>query len=227
MNTYKYQNKKKKKIMRKFNLMTGIIALTVAATMFSPVAVSAANAPAAKSAQTIQTESAMKAGQISVEDAKAAAFAHAGLKEKDVVLRKAALDMDDDRGILKYDVDFFAADKDFEYDIDAATGAVIKAEREAMDAEDYAEMKAIKESMKNKDAAKAADLNEEGALDIALKHAGVAKSDVTRKNVHLDFDDDLGKKVFDVEFHVGIKEYNYDIDPVTGEICKFDVDIDD
>jgi len=209
--------------MRKINLMTGIIALTVAATMFSPVAVSAANAPAAKSAQTIQTAS----GQISVEDAKAAAFAHAGLKEKDVVLRKAALDMDDDRGILKYDVDFFAADKDFEYDIDAATGAVIKAEREMMDAEDYAEMKAIKESMKTKEAAKAAGLNEEGALDIALKHAGVAKSDVTRKNVHLDFDDDLGKQIYDVEFHVGIKEYNYDIDPVSGQIYEFDVDIDD
>ncbi len=213
--------------MRKINFMTGILALTVAATMFTPAVVSAANAPAAKSAQTIQTESTMKAGQISVEDAKAAAFAHAGLKEKDVVLRKAALDMDDDRGILKYDVDFFAADKDFEYDIDAATGAVIKAEREAMDAEDYAEMKAIKESMKNKDAAKAADLNEEGALDIALKHAGVAKSDVTRKIIHRDFDDDLGKTIFDVEFHVGAKEYNYDIDPVTGQIYEFDVDIDD
>ena len=215
--------------MRKINLMTGIIALTVAATMFSPVAVSAANgpAPAAKPAveatQMIQTAS----GQISVEDAKAAAFAHAGLKEKDVVLRKAALDMDDDRGILKYDVDFFAADKDFEYDIDAATGAVIKAEREMMDAEDYAEMKAIKESMKTKEAAKAAGLNEEGALDIALKHAGVAKSDVSFKKIHLDFDDDLGKTIYDVEFHVGIKEYNYDIDPTTGAIYEFDVDIDD
>ena len=213
--------------MRQFNLMTGIIALTVAATMFSPVAVSAANAPAAKSAQTIQTESTMKAGQISVEDAKAAAFAHAGLKEKDVVLRKAALDMDDDRGILKYDVDFYAADKDFEYDIDAATGAVIKAERERMDAEDYAEMKALKENMKTKAAAKSAELNEDGALDIALKHAGVAKSDVTRKIIHRDFDDDLGKTIFDVEFHVGAKEYNYDIDPVTGQIYEFDVDIDD
>ena len=215
--------------MRKINLMTGIIALTVAATMFSPVAVSAANgpAPAAKPAveatQMIQTAS----GQISVEDAKAAAFAHAGLKEKDVVLRKAALDMDDDRGILKYDVDFYAADKDFEYDIDAATGAVIKAEREMMDAEDYAEMKAIKESMKTKEASKAAGLNEEGALDIALKHAGVAKSDVSFKKIHLDFDDDLGKTIYDVEFHVGIKEYNYDIDPTTGAIYEFDVDIDD
>ncbi len=214
--------------MRKISLMTGILALTVAATMFTPAVVSAANAPAAKSTQTIQTESMTKAGQISVEDAKAAAFAHAGLKEKDVVIRKAALDRDDDTGILKYDVDFYAADKDFEYDIDATTGMVIKAEREAMDAEDYAEMKTLKESMKNKDAAKsAAGLNEEGALEIALKHAGVAKSDVSFKKVHLDFDDDLGKTVFDVEFHVGIKEYNYDIDPVTGEIYKFDVDIDD
>lgn len=211
--------------------MTGIIALTVAATMISPVAVCAANgpAPAAKPAveatQMIQTAS----GQISVEDAKAAAFAHAGLKEKDVVLRKAALDMDDDRGILKYDVDFYAADKDFEYDIDAATGAVIKAEREMMDAEDYAEMKAIKESMKTKEAAnaKAAGLNEEGALDIALKHAGVAKSDVSFKKVHIDFDDDLGKTIYDVEFHVGVKEYNYDIDSTTGAIYEFDVDIDD
>lgn len=215
--------------MRKINLMTGIIALTAAATMFSPVAVSAANGPASaakpavEATQMIQTAS----GQISVEDAKAAAFAHAGLKEKDVVLRKAALDMDDDRGILKYDVDFYAADKDFEYDIDAATGAVIKAEREMMDAEDYAEMKAIKESMKTKEAAKAAGLNEEGALDIALKHAGVAKSDVSFKKVHLDFDDDLGKTIYDVEFHVGIKEYNYDIDPTTGAIYEFDVDIDD
>ena len=213
--------------MRKINFMTGILALTIAATMFTPAVVSAANAPAAKSAQTIQTESTMKAGQISVDDAKAAAFAHAGLKEKDVVIKKAALDRDDDRGILKYDVDFYAADKDFDYDIDATTGVVIKAEWEAMDAEDYAEMKAIKESMKNKDAAKAAGLNEDGALEIALKHAGVAKSDVTFKNVHLDFDDDLGKTIFDVEFHVGVKEYNYDIDPVTGQIYEFDVDIDD
>ena len=213
--------------MRKINFMTGILALTIAATMFTPAVVSAANAPAAKSAQTIQTESTIKAGQISVEDAKAAAFAHAGLKEKDVVIKKAALDRDDDRGILKYDVDFYAADKDFDYDIDATTGVVIKAEWEAMDAEDYAEMKAITESMKNKDAAKAAGLNEDGALEIALKHAGVAKSDVTFKNVHLDFDDDLGKTIFDVEFHVGVKEYNYDIDPVTGQIYEFDVDIDD
>ena len=213
--------------MRKINFMTGILALTVAATMFTPAVVSAANAPAAKSAQTIQTESAMKAGQISVEDAKAAAFAHAGLKEKDVVIKKAALDRDDDTRILKYDVDFYAVDKEFDYDIDATTGAVIKAEQELMDAEDYAEMKALKENMKTKDAAKSAELSEDGALDIALKHAGVAKSDVTRKIIRRDFDDDLGKMIFDVEFHVGAKEYNYDIDPVTGQIYEFDVDIDD
>ena len=219
--------------MRRISFMTGILALTVTATMFTPAAVSAANAPmpaahqAVESTQTIQEMVTKKSAKVSVEDAKAAAFAHAGLKEKDVVIKKAALDRDDDTGFEKYEVDFYAVDKKFEYDIDAATCVIIKAEREMMDAEDYAEMNALKESMKTKDAAQAAGLNEEGALDIALKHAGVEMSDVTRKKVRLDFDDDLGKTLYDVEFHVGAKEYNYDIDSVTGEICEFDVDMDD
>ena len=210
--------------MKKTNLMTGILALTLTATMFSAMPVCAANGPAANAQQNVTATQTIE--QITVEDAKVAAFAHAGVKEKDVVLKKAALDRDDDMGIVKYEVDFYAVDKDFEYDIDATTGAVIKAEREAMDAEDYAEMKALKQTMK-KEAAKVTGLTEDGALDIALKHAGVAKSDISFNRVHLDFDDDLGKTFFDVEFHVGAKEYNYDIDPVTGAIFEFDVDIDD
>lgn len=210
--------------MKKTNLMTDILALTLTATMFSAMPVCAANGPAANAQQNVTATQTIE--QITVEDAKVAAFAHAGVKEKDVVLKKAALDMDDDTGIVKYDVDFYAVDKDFEYDIDATTGAVIKAEREAMDVEDYAEMKALKQTMK-KEAAKATGLNEDGALDIALKHAGVAKSDISFNRVHLDFDDDLGKTFFDVEFHVGAKEYNYDIDPVTGAIYEFDVDFND
>lgn len=210
--------------MKKTNLMTGILALTLTATMFSAMPVCAANGPAANAQQNVTATQTIE--QITVEDAKVAAFAHAGVKEKDVVLKKAALDRDDDMGIVKYEVDFYAVDKDFEYDIDATTGAVIKAEREAMDAEDYVEMKALKQTMK-KEAAKATGLTEDDALDIALKHAGVAKSDITFNKVHLDFDDDLGKTFFDVEFHVGAKEYNYDIDPVTGAIFEFDVDIDD
>ena len=210
--------------MKKTNLMTGILALTLTATMFSAMPVCAANGPAANAQQNMTATQTIE--QITVEDAKVAAFAHAGVKEKDVVLKKAALDRDDDMGIVKYEVDFYAVDKDFEYDIDATTGAVIKAEREAMDAEDYAEMKALKQTMK-KEAAKVTGLTEDGALDIALKHAGVAKSDISFNRVHLDFDDDLGKTFFDVEFHVGAKEYNYDIDPVTGAIYEFDVDIDD
>ena len=204
--------------MKKTNLMTGILALTLTATMFSAMPVCAANGPAA----TTQT-----VGQITVEDAKVDAFAHAGVKEKDVVLKKAALDRDDDMGIVKYEVDFYAADTEFEYDIEAATGEIIKAKREAMDAEDYAEMKALKKTMKTNGTATAAGINEDGALDIALKHAGVAKSDISFNRVHLDFDDDLGKTFFDVEFHVGAKEYNYDIDPVTGAIYEFDVDFND
>lgn len=70
-------------------------------------------------------------------------------------------------------------------------------------------------------------ITDQKALEIALQHAGVAQADASRIDAHLDYDDDYGKQVFDVEFHVGTMEYSYDIDPETGEILKYESDIDD
>ena len=33
--------------------------------------------------------------------------------------------------------------------------------------------------------------------------------------------------MYDVEFHVGAQEYNYDIDMTTGDIYEFDSEMDD
>ena len=72
----------------------------------------------------------------------------------------------------------------------------------------------------------AADLiSEEEALNICLKDAGVAKADIINERVQKDYDD--GKDIYDVEFHVGQTEYNYDIDAVTGDILESESDIDD
>ncbi len=72
----------------------------------------------------------------------------------------------------------------------------------------------------------AADLiSEEEALSICLKDAGVAKADIINERVQKDYDD--GKDIYDVEFHVGQTEYNYDIDAVTGDILESESDIDD
>ena len=43
--------------------------------------------------------------------------------------------------------------------------------------------------------------------------------------VHRDFDN--GREVFDVEFHVGTTEYNFDVDANTGAVVDFDTDFND
>ena len=55
-----------------------------------------------------------------------------------------------------------------------------------------------------------------------MKHAGVTEKDVTWPRVHMDFDD--GWQIYEVEFHVGWTEYNYDIDAVTGQILGYESD---
>ena len=58
-----------------------------------------------------------------IDAAKAAALADAGLAESDVTFTKEKLDWDD--GIAVYDIEFLTADTEYDYEIDAATGAVL------------------------------------------------------------------------------------------------------
>ena len=67
-------------------------------------------------------------------------------------------------------------------------------------------------------------ISQDKALDIAVAAAGVSKSDVSRVKVKYEFDGDYGKNVYDVEFHIGMTEYSYDIDPVSGGILSYDID---
>ena len=63
------------------------------------------------------------------------------------------------------------------------------------------------------------------ALEIALQHAGVQESSISRQEIKMDYEH--GKQVFEVGFHVGRTEYDYDIDAASGEILEFEVDTDD
>lgn len=69
-------------------------------------------------------------------------------------------------------------------------------------------------------------IGEEKAKQIALNHAGLTESQVTFVRGYLDRDD--GRQVYDVEFYVldgqVAKEYDYEIDAVTGAIRDVDYD---
>ena len=68
---------------------------------------------------------------ISAEAAKSAALSHAGVSASNVYEFKCELDRDD--GVTRYEVEFKSGGMEYEYEIDAYTGAVLKAEQDRDD----------------------------------------------------------------------------------------------
>lgn len=148
--------------------------------------------------------------KVTLAQAKAAALAHAKLSEGDVTFVKAKMERDD--GKLYYDIEFYANNKEYDYEIDALSGKVLEHDQ------DY-------EPQPSKTASTTVNKNyitAEQAKAAALAHAKLSESDVTFVKVKLDNDD--GRAVYDVEFYVGNKEYDYEIDAVSGKVREYDYD---
>ncbi len=65
-------------------------------------------------------------------------------------------------------------------------------------------------------------IGEAKAKSIALNHAGLSSSQVNFVMAKLDRDD--GRWVYDVEFYTDNREYDYEIDAVSGKILSYDFD---
>lgn len=170
-----------------------------------------------------QSASAPAEASITAEDAKAKALAHAGLAETDVTFIKAELDRDDGR--LVYDVEFYTADyKEYDYEIDAATGEVVSYD---YDVENYAPASTSGKTASGSQSASAgASISAEDAKAKALAHAGLSADSVTFVKAKLDRDD--GRLVYEVEFYTAdYKEYDYEIDAATGDVVSYDYDAED
>lgn len=144
---------------------------------------------------------------IGSEAAKQAALEHAGLNADDVRFVHADLELDD--GNWKYDVEFYKDNIEYDYDIDALTGAVLSFDQDAEHYRNEADASTVDEQ-----------INEDQAKQIALEYADVAEGDVQSLKIELDYDD--GRTRYEVEWHVGQVEYSCDVDANTGEILSFE-----
>lgn len=190
-------------------------------------------APATEATQT--TESTAKSSGITEDAAKAIALSDAGVKEADVTFTKVARTKDD--GYDKYEIEFYDSQTEYDYDIDPVSGDILAYSRETTeeagettDTDSSAAAKSEAQtttSSQQSAATSGTAVTDQQALSIALSAAGVAQADASSSRANLEYDDDYGKQIYDVEFHVGSTEYSYDIDPETGAILSSDSGVDD
>lgn len=196
----------------------------------------------------IQTGTVSDKAYIGEETARTKAYEHAGVTAGDVI--KSEVKLDSEHGIMVYEVEFKTADMKYEYEINACTGEIIDSEKEISNHQSQtvtgsgAETEAVKESSgyehdDDHDSDHASDhhslgssgssqtaadtyIGNEKALSIALKHAGLSESGLTKKEIKLDDED--GRMVYKVELEAGKDEYEYEIDAVSGDILEAEID---
>ena len=157
-----------------------------------------------------------KTKKISADKAKKIALGDAKLAEKDVTFVKVELELEDNR--LVYDVEFYSGNVEYDYDIDAVSGAIVSADK---DIENY--VIPAQPSTEAPEKAQASEISVEKAKQIALSYAGVGSARFTKAKI----DYENGVKVYEIEFKVGNMEYEYDINVVNGAIVSSSAEIDD
>lgn len=186
--------------------------------------------------------------QIMVDKAREIALADAGLTLNDVIFIKDQLDIDD--GVSIYELEFCTASLEYNYEIDANTGAIYKkssepvrdADGRRMDGswhhvEDHNDHSDHHGTVGNNSAAGGSGANNSGtggsgayidvekAKSIALAHAGLSAGDVVFTKAKLDYDD--GYVEYEIEFRKGRMEYEYTINALTGAILESESEWDD
>lgn len=160
------------------------------------------NAPAPADAQA-STRQPASAGE---EAAKNAAFTHAGVSAADASVTKCKLDWEDGRQV--YEIEFLAGGVEYDYEIDAVSGAVLKAGQE---------WGAAVTGRQGSDL-----ISDSAAKTAALAHAGVAEA--AAGPIRCELDEDDGRWVYEIEFQTGGVEYEYEIDAVSGAVLKSEQD---
>ena len=158
---------------------------------------------------------AMLIGTDKAMDIAAAAFGKASTAK----MAYSAVDPELDESPAHYEVEIKSqTGEEFEYKIDAYTGAILESKREAADGTEVPVVQPSKP-------AAAGDIGYAKAKSVALNHAGVSENKAY--DMEIELDDEDGTLVYEVEFKSGGMEYSYEINAATGAILKHEAELDD
>lgn len=169
-----------------------------------------------------QGASSASGNYITVERAKQIALNNAGVKEANAVFLRANLDWDDGR--MQYEVEFYSGNTEYDYDIDAVTGAILSSDRELENFQIWNNGTSRPSGNTSGNTGSASSGNyitAERAQQIAL-----AETPSGSTVVKCQFDWDDGRAQYEIEIRSGWTEYDFEIDAVTGTIFSRDIDND-
>lgn len=144
-------------------------------------------------------------GDIGMEAAKSAALKHAGLSS--ATFTKAERDYDDGR--WEYELEFHTDTAAYEVTVDAISGSVLDYEKENL----------------RSSSSSTSDIGAQAAKSAALRHAGLSEGQV--QELQVEWDNEHGRAVYEVEFKSGGMEYEYVIDAATGSVLEHQAEQDD
>ena len=158
---------------------------------------------------------AMPIGTDKAMDIAAAAFGKASTAK----MAYSAVDPELDESPAHYEVEIKSqTGEEFEYKVDAYTGAILESKREAADGTEVPVVQPSKP-------AASGDIGYAKAKSVALNHAGVSENKAYDMDIELDDED--GTLVYEVEFKSGNMDYSYEINAASGAILKHEAELDD
>lgn len=176
----------------------------------------------------------VKKNSIGSDKAVSIVMEDAGISQQDAVVKKAKLSFDDGRFV--YDVEIVSNDAEYDYELKAADGTIIKkdidanggnvnnqngAEQTAQQSQTQTTAAQTSQAQTQNNTTNAGDISLEKAKSVALENAGVKADAVTFTKAELDYDD--GASHYDIEFYNSSYKYEYEID-MKGEIISYDRD---
>ena len=157
---------------------------------------------AANASNTKESEVPVSQGVLSVEEAESIAVEAVGGKVTEV-------EYDRERSGDIYEIEVISDGVEYDLDIDAKTGEVLRTEKDDEDSYHTNKVRASGEKL----------LTIDEVVAIALEKAKGTVTDV-------ELDDDDGRMHYEIEIEDGTFEYDFEIDAVTGEILDFEKERD-
>lgn len=154
---------------------------------------------------------------IGQERAKEIAFADAGVAEADTQRLKVSRETDD--GIMKYDVDFTAGQKEYSYDIAAADGAIISYDIET---KENAAVSDQSSGSTDSGSSGQAQTDVKISAEEAKKAALARVQGATEQEIRMELEFDDGYYIYEGDIIHDRIEYEFEIDAQTGNFLKWE-----